>query len=185
MGAFLQAQSPLPFSYAAVGATRGELPPSYVIDHNRVALGKGQATFERAKLALARWEMFELGWLQLCWPDAPLTVGTTVGVLVPLLGFWLLNACRIVYVIDEQQAALARFGFAYGTLPGHLEAGEERFLVEWNRTDDTVWYDILAFSRPHHWLARVGYPVARLFQKRFARDSKHAMRKIYDATKVN
>jgi uncharacterized protein (UPF0548 family) len=70
---------------------------------------------------------------------------------------------------------VARFGFAYGTLPHHVERGEERFCVEWRHADDSVWYDILAFSRPHHPLLIPGYPVARIVQRRFARDSKRAM----------
>ncbi len=57
---------------------------------------------------------------------------------------------------------MSRFGFAYGTLPGHVESGEERFLVEWDRGDDAVWYDILAFSRPNHVLTRLGYPVGEI-----------------------
>ena len=92
-----------------------------------------------------------------------------------MLGGHILNACRIVYTVDEEAATGARFGFAYGTLPGHVERGEERFLVEWHRHDDTVWYDILAFSQPKHWLVRLGYPVTRFFQKRFAQASKAAM----------
>src|SRR5262249_20824062 len=64
-----------------------------------------------------------------------------------------------------------RYGFAYGTLPEHAESGEERFTVEWHEADDAVWYDILAFSRPHQLLVRLGYPLARRLQKRFARDS--------------
>ena len=60
-------------------------------------------------------------------------------------------------------------------LPGHVESGEERFQVEWNRSDDTVWYDILAFSRPNHVLTRLGYPIVRRIQKKFARDSATAM----------
>jgi uncharacterized protein (UPF0548 family) len=70
-----------------------------------------------------------------------------------------------------------RFGFAYGTLPGHAESGEERFTVEWHEADGAVWYDILAFSRPRRLLARLGYPLARRLQKRFARDSAAAMRR--------
>jgi uncharacterized protein (UPF0548 family) len=46
--------------------------------------------------------------------------------------------------------------------------------VEWS-DDGSVWYDILAFSRPRHWLARLGAPVARHFQARFRRDSMAAM----------
>ena len=92
------------------------------------------------------------------------------------MGCWWLNSCRIVYVIDEQNPVW-RFGFAYGTLPGHIEAGEERFLLEWSAADDIVWYDILAFSRPRHMLARLGYPLVRRMQKQFGRDSAAAMRR--------
>jgi uncharacterized protein (UPF0548 family) len=84
---------------------------------------------------------------------------------------WTTNVCRVVYVVDEP----ARFGFAYGTLRGHLLHGEERFLVEHNLADDTVCFDILAFSRPARLLARLGYPIVRWFQKRFGRDAKQAM----------
>jgi uncharacterized protein (UPF0548 family) len=90
------------------------------------------------------------------------------------IGIWRLNACRIVYVVDEA-GATSKFGFAYGTLPGHVESGEERFLVEWDRGDDAVWYDILAFSRPNHILPRLGYPFVRVLQKRFGRDSAASM----------
>jgi uncharacterized protein (UPF0548 family) len=85
-----------------------------------------------------------------------------------------LNACRIVFLVDEE-SPLKRFGFAYGTLAEHAESGEERFTIEWNRDDDRVWYDILAFSRPKQMLARLGYPLSRSLQKRFAEGSKAAM----------
>ena len=68
-----------------------------------------------------------------------------------------------------------RFGFAYGTLDDHMETGEERFSVEFRREDDSVWYDLFAFSRPRHPLARVGRPISRMLQRRFARDSLAAM----------
>ncbi len=69
----------------------------------------------------------------------------------------------------------ARYGFAYGTLPDHAETGEERFLVEWDRMSGEVWYDILAFSRPHVVLTRLGYPYMRRIQRRFGRESAAAM----------
>jgi uncharacterized protein (UPF0548 family) len=67
---------------------------------------------------------------------------------------------RVVYVIDEP----LRKGFAYGTLPGHPEIGEESFLVEY-RDDDSVWLTIRAFSRPSSWIFWVGYPLVRLMQE--------------------
>ena len=70
---------------------------------------------------------------------------------------------------------MKRFGFGYGTLPGHAERGEERFSVEWYREDGCVYYDVFAFSCPKHPLAWFGYPFARALQRRFARDSKRVM----------
>ena len=170
----LTQESQQPFSYPMVGATEETPPQAYAIDHNRRRLGVGSETFLRAKAALQRWEMFNLGWVQIYWPDAPLEPGVTVAVLGKALGLWSLNACRIVYTIDET-GPVERFGFAYGTLSEHLASGEERFTIEWRHQDDSVWYDILAFSQPQQLLARLGYPIIRRLQKRFARESMARM----------
>jgi uncharacterized protein (UPF0548 family) len=120
--------------------------------------------------------MYETGWTKLCWPDAPITGGTVVGVLGRHFGLWSLNACQIVYVIEEEETSLLRrYGFAFGTLPGHVERGEERFTVEWHRADDSVSYEVFAFARPAHPLARVSPPFVRLVQRRFAAASLRAM----------
>jgi uncharacterized protein (UPF0548 family) len=173
---FLEEQGRLPFSYPAVGATRTAPPAGYDLDHHRVRLGAGQAAYRRACSALDRWQMFDIPWVQLCWPTVPAEPGACVVVLVRLVGIWWLNACRVVYRVEEV-GDVERFGFAYGTLPGHAEMGEERFLIEWDHATDAVWYDLLAFSRPRHPLARLGYPLARRWQKRFACASLAAMRK--------
>ena len=60
-------------------------------------------------------------------------------------------------------------------MPRHLISGEERFLVEWDLKNDAVYYDILSFSQPQHWMSKVGYPVSRWFQDTFGRDSTQAM----------
>ncbi len=86
-----------------------------------------------------------------------------VAILARSVGMWWLNACRIVVVVDED-GPVKRFGFTYGTLPDHAGTGEERFLIEWDRGDDSVWYDILAFSRPRHFLARLCYSWVRHVQ---------------------
>ncbi len=118
--------------------------------------------------------MLDLRWVRLYWPNTPIAVNENVAVLAHYLGCYWLNACRIVYVIDED-TPMKRFGFAYGTLDDHAESGEERFLVEWNRASDEVSYDLLAFSRPHQFLSRFGRPFARRLQKRFATQSKSAI----------
>ena len=168
---FISIQQSLPFSYSQVGATQTQPPAGYRVDHNRIQLGEGQQTFRRAVAALRAWKQFDLGWVSVVPGDQPIGVGITVAVQARVLNLWSLNATRIVYVIDEEK----RFGFAYGTLPDHVERGEERFLVELF-DDGSVWYDIDAFSRPRHPLARLGFPVTRMLQKRFARESLAAMK---------
>jgi uncharacterized protein (UPF0548 family) len=172
---FLEAQSRLRFTYAEVGATAGKPPEGYTVDHTRVALGEGETVFRNAQRALERWDQFRVGWLEVWPPKTPIQAGQTVVAVARAFGVWSLNSARIVYVVDENSDSISRFGFAYGTLPGHVEAGEERFLVEWNKSDDRVWYDILAFSRPRHVLARLGNIQMRRMQKRFARESAAAM----------
>jgi uncharacterized protein (UPF0548 family) len=68
---------------------------------------------------------------------------------------------QVVYVVQEP----ARRGFAYGTLPGHLESGEEAFVIE-RHDDDTVTFTITAFSRPATLLARAAGPAGRIIQHR-------------------
>ena len=171
---FISGQKDSGFSYPEVGASATAAPTGYNVDHNRIRLGKGEDTWQGAANAIRAWKMFSMPWVSLQWPSAPILVGTDVAVSVHHFGFYSLNACRIVYVVDEE-GPIKRFGFAYGTLAEHAESGEERFTIEWNRDDDRVWYDILAFSRPQQVLARVGYPLSRLLQKRFAAGSKAAM----------
>jgi uncharacterized protein (UPF0548 family) len=170
---FISRQKDSGFSYPEVGASATTAPHGYNVDRSRVRLGKGEGTWQRAVEATRTWQMFNMPWLRLDRTSAPIQVGTDVAVSVHHFGFYSLNACRIVYVVDEEDP-VKRFGFAYGTLAEHAESGEERFTVEWDR-GDTIWYDILAFSRPRNLLARLGYPLSRLLQKRFAEDSKAAM----------
>ena len=71
---------------------------------------------------------------------------------------------RVIYVVDEPR----RRGFAYGTLPGHPEDGEEAWVID-HRDDDSVWITVRAFSRPANgwwWLVN---PVLRVFQELYTR----------------
>jgi len=186
----IDSQTSLDFTYPMVGATRNaEAPSGFAVDHNRIQLGNGKEVFETAKRALADWQHYRFSWLELHRPESVPEVGQTVAKVTRALGLWVLNVCRIVYLVEEDRP-LRRSGFAYGTLPEHAECGEERFQVEWH-ADDSVWYDIFAFSRPHQLLARIGKPYVRLKQKQFAWESLAAMkdavlklsqdRKLHDA----
>ncbi len=173
---FLESQSKLGFSYTAVGGTASQPPAGYTVDHTRIKLGEGEKVFIKAKAALGRWEQFRLGWVEACSPKTPIETGEVLAVIARSVGLWWLNACRIIYVVDEDEP-IQRYGFAYGTLPDHAETGEERFLIEWDRASGEVWYDILAFSRPRMLLTWLGYPYVRWVQRRFAKASAAAMLK--------
>jgi len=123
----------------------------------------------------SRIEWMSLGWTSIYPAHAAIMPGQTVAVVVRHYGFWSLNACRVVYTIDEEVDGVRRAGFAYGTLPAHGEMGEERFVVEWQHADDSVWYEVTAFSRPAHTVTWLAFPLARRLQRRFAAASKQAM----------
>jgi len=142
-------------------------------------LGIGEKTFARAKDAIRSWTMYQLDWTRLHPNDAPVAVGEVVCVVVNHGLCWSINPCRIIYVLEEN-GEVEKFGFAFGTLPGHSEEGEERFTVEWRHADDSVWYELLAFARPHHILAKIGSPFVGFFQRKFAEDSGRAMLKAID-----
>ena len=168
---FLSAQTPLDFSYPGVGLSRSaEAPAGYDHDYNGVELGKGEAVWLAAKTAIRQWQMFPRGWAYIRPENTPVRTGEIVAMLVRVMGLWWINSCRIVYVLDNER----QFGFAYGTLPGHAERGEELFLVERDE-QGTVRYSVRAFSRPRHWMARLGYPLARAYQRKFVRASKASM----------
>jgi len=164
------------FSYGELGGTLKEpLPSGYNIDRNRVCLGHGEHVFERARKALSEWKMFDFGWAELIHPDAPIAPGQTVLIMAHTWSFYSLSASRVIAMVDGDDGTARRWGFCYGTLQHHVERGEERFTVEYHHESTEVWYDILAFSRPQHLLARVAYPFSRAAQRRFAHDSKAAM----------
>ena len=173
---FLNLQRTNAFSYPAVHGTQAAPPVDFDVDRNRALLGHGEDVFNAACEALRQWRMFPAGWTELVPTDAVQREGETLVMLARCFGTWWLNSCRIVYNFDER-IPHRRFGFAYGTLPGHVECGEERFTIEWDE-DDQVWYELYSFSRPRHWLARLFYPLARRLQKKFVRQSLAQMQAI-------
>ncbi len=175
---FLSTQLNQGFSYSEVGMTNtaGPAPAGYTLDHNRIRLGEGPDVFDQAVEALRAWQHFNLGWLSVCSTEVPIEPGSLVGLLTSFTAVSLLFACRIVYVVRDE-GLVHKYGFAYGTLPGHPECGEERFTLERNVSDNNVWYDILALSYPASLPVTVAYPVTRFVQRRFVEDSQLAMQK--------
>ena len=173
------------FSYPSAGASSTSgAAAGFVVDHNRKIVGQGEVAFSLGVEAIKNLVMFPAPWIEVYPNKIACRSGEIIAVLARGLGIWAINFSRIVYTIDERQpeALLWRFGFAYGTLPIHIEAGEERFLVEWDRTSDQVTYDLFAFSRPRHLLAKLGHPYVRALQHRFQRLSVAAMEKVCRST---
>ena len=162
-------------TYSPHGGTRTtEALPGYKRDHYSLQIGQGQECFDRARAAVRKWVMFDLGWTRMLEAPHPPREGGLAAVAIRF-GLWWINSCRIVYVEDQPTL----YAFAYGTLPGHVEAGEERFSAEL-RPDGSVWFAINAFSRPRHPLTWLGYPLVRLLQKRFGRCACARMRREFE-----
>ncbi len=172
----IASQKDKPYTYLDIGSSENEqMPKGYNIDHNRIELGKGKEVFEKAKKAITSWKMYNMPWVEVHMENPSIEKGKTYAAVVSTFGIWSINVCRIVYTIDEKSTKNTKFGFALGTLPLHAESGEERFSIEWNHLDDRVYYDILAFSKPNYLIVKLGQPVCRMLQKKFAQESKQAV----------
>jgi uncharacterized protein (UPF0548 family) len=172
---FLRASQDLPLSYGPAGLLDGDIVRG-TRDHAAVMIGRGRGDFERARAALLAWQHFDLGWVETFPLRLPVVPGAVVAVLIRHLGFWSLNGCRVLYTVGGSDD-LTRVGYAYGTLTNHAESGEELFEISIDpRTDDVV-YRIDAVSWPQAWLARIGWPIARVLQARFRRESAAAMKR--------
>ncbi len=180
LDAFRKEQGALPFSYEEVGATRSRFPDGYDHDRNEAVLGHGEAVYERAVEGLISWRMFPV-WSRIFPDKLHPSAGTVVVLVFQLLGYWM-SAARVVYEVDEGLSAdvQRRRGFAYGTLPGHVEMGEECFTVSL-RHDGAVVYELQAFSRPRILPARLLKPLTRRWQRKFVRDSQAALRAYANA----
>ncbi|KLU11524.1 hypothetical protein BJF77_02165 [Kocuria sp. CNJ-770] len=148
-------------TYPEVGATAGALPAGY--DHlvRSRAVGAGEAAFRAAAERLMGWEMHRSAGFEVRPTAARAALGTRVVLRLGRGPLRLEAPCEVVRVLDEPR----RQGFAYGTLEGHPERGEELFCLDL-RPDGTVVLSITAFSRPAAWWARAGAAPARWAQER-------------------
>ncbi|MBB6626098.1 DUF1990 domain-containing protein [Nocardioides sp. KIGAM211] len=152
------------FTYAEVGATLAALPAGYHHLERSAVIGRGDACFERVSRDILAWQVQRRSGIRVEEAAPTVTEGGT-GVLRLGIGPLALRApVRVVHVVAEPD----RVGFAYGTLPGHPERGEELFVVR-RAPDGTVSLDIRAFSRPATLLSRAGGPAGRLVQRAITR----------------
>lgn len=168
----------------------------YAINHAKMKLGSGIQTYEKAKKLIEKWRHFQLKWASVE-SSTCIRAGERFCVCSQELFSWVSMPLEILYANNYEvsngtqpspsysPASLANpkvsklkaaYCFGSGTLQGHLLAGEERFSVELD-DDDTVWYDVLSFSRPAHFLSLLARPYVYYKQKLFAQQSAQAMLK--------
>ena len=163
-------------TYPEVGASLGELPPGYHHTRRRVQVGTGPEDFAAAVECVMTWAMHRGAGLTVDEAQPRAAVGDTVrsGTRIGPLRFT--APCEVVAVVDEPDAK----GFAYGSLRGHPEVGEESFVVSRDE-QGRVWLEVAAFSRPGRWFSRLGGPVARLVQRRI---TDGYLRAVQDAVRA-
>jgi uncharacterized protein (UPF0548 family) len=147
----------LSLTYPEVGATSGPLPAGYHHVHESAVIGHGRRRFDEAADAVMRWGMLRGAGVRVDATTPVAAVGSEV-----IVGLGPVRApCRVVYVLDEPDHR----GFAYGTLPGHAETGEELFAVRYDPAADTVYAEVTAFSRHGTWWSRLAGPFTALVQR--------------------
>lgn len=171
--------APQDFTYAEVGATQtGSLPDGYSHLNVRTHLGSGPGVLRAAAEALLDFRMHRAIPVQIKASVGRVETGAFVEVGMGVGRLRLTAPCRVVWVEEGRR----RSGWAYGTLPGHPEHGEEAFVVEMDDAEE-VWLTVTAFSRPAGAAARLGGPLVRVFQRAYARRCGAVLRRLARSTR--
>ncbi|MGI5479522.1 DUF1990 family protein [Streptomyces lavendofoliae] len=162
------------FSYPDVGATGTRpLPAGYHHLRHETLIGHGRDVFEAAGTAVTTWAMHRRSGARVRAGSSRAEPGTAVEIALGAGPFEIAAPCEVVWAVHDE----TRAGFAYGTLTGHPECGEESFVVEL-RPDGSVRFTVTAFSRPARWYTRAAGPVVPVFQRMYARHLGRTLRKI-------
>jgi len=149
----------LTVTYPEVGATAGELPAGYHHLRAECIVGHGREEFERAADDLLAGAVQRRAGATVHLSEVPLREGTHVQMRLRLGPLTFNIPCVVVWAERTDTSC----GFAYGTLPGHPERGEERFEVRLAPSGEVI-FRIVAFSAPARWFTRLGGPLGRLVQ---------------------
>lgn len=110
-------------TYEGVGATAQTAPPGYeALSRSRLM---ARRDFGSTVEDLMTWRVHEQAGLEVTASSPRVEDGAVLMLRLGVGALALRAPCRVVYVVDEPR----RRGFAYGTLPGHPESGEELFVV--------------------------------------------------------
>jgi uncharacterized protein (UPF0548 family) len=148
-------------TFEPVGATQSATRVSgFRFDTYSGIIGHGARDWPAARHGLKVWAAHTGAGASLTPDDAPVAENQTIVVTTRVGLLHVLVPCRVAYVVDEPN----RFGFAYVTLPGHPECGEEAFMLT-RGDDDLITFTMSSHSHPAELLARLGGPVSRVVQR--------------------
>jgi len=160
-----------PLSYSPQGRPTGVAPAGFTHLSHSATLSRRD--FDETARDLLEWRVHSRAGLQVQASDIPLRRDSVVLMRWGLGALSLRIPCRVLEVVEEPR----RRGFTYGTLPGHPEAGEERFLLE-HLDDGRILFTITAFSRPASALAKLGGPISRAAQTFMTQRYLHALDRL-------
>ncbi|GAB2936831.1 DUF1990 family protein [Streptomyces mayteni] len=163
----------LDYPHVGVTARPGPAPAGFHLLRERIHLGHGPELAATAGEAVLRWRMHRAAGVRVTTRAEAAEPGVRVSVAVGLGPVRIGGDCRVVWTIREPD----RIGFAYGTLPGHPECGEESFVVT-RESDDAVWLTVTAVSRPAVWYVRLAGPLGRTAQRTMAWTYGRALRRV-------
>jgi uncharacterized protein (UPF0548 family) len=151
-----------PFTYSEVGRTVGIAPSGYTVLSRSLTLDTRD--FEATSEALMHWQVQQRAGVVVLASSTRIRGDSVVLLRLGIGRIGIPAPCRVVHIVDEPD----RQGFAYGTLPGHPESGEESFVVS-RGADGRITFTITAFSRPASLLTKLGGPVSRGVQRAITR----------------
>jgi uncharacterized protein (UPF0548 family) len=161
-------------TYHGVGATRsGSVPDGFRPLRHRSYLGRGREVYDLAGDAVMTWRMHEAAGVVVATAAPLATPGVRMACGLGAGPLRLFVPCEVVWAVVGRHAT----GFAYGTLTGHPECGEEAFLVTID-ADGSVWLSVTAFSRPASWYTRLAGPLVAPLQRLYARRLGISLRRL-------
>ena len=146
-------------TYAPVGNTLvDDIRPGVHVES--MIVGRGCNDFEAARIALLHWVLQRRIGADVVPPRQALELGATVLLIIRRGPACIVAVNRVVALIDQPH----RFAYAYGTLSGHPERGEEAFIVDL-LDDESIRLTIRVAAEPATRIGRLLAPIVRLLQR--------------------
>ncbi|WP_372698950.1 DUF1990 family protein [Arthrobacter sp. JSM 101049] len=155
---------PADLTYPDPGLTKlGHAPGGYRTVRRRVRAGTGEGDFRRLADGILAWELHRGAGLDVPSNTPRAAPGIRVVSRMGIGPVRIPAPCRVLWSVEPDGAGPRRAGFGYGTLAGHPVAGEESFTAVLEG-DGSVWFELLAYSRPANVVMRAAAPVTERTQ---------------------